>query len=77
MSTNNLFQNILSDLKVELLDKFDNNFTRGGFFGKKWQRRRDGTPTNLNNTGTLRRSITAKVTGNSLSFTSSTPYCNR
>lgn len=69
-----LIKIILKDLKVELLDKFDSNFSRGAFFGKKWKPRRDGIPTHLNNTGTLRRSISAKVHGHSLTFTSSTPY---
>ena len=71
---NNLLQNILNDLKKDLLDNFDKNFSRGGFFGKTWRKRRDGTATHLNNTGTLRRSISAKVHGHSLTFTSSTPY---
>ncbi len=65
---------ILNDLKKDLLDNFDKNFSRGGFFGKTWRKRRDGTATHLNNTGTLRRSISAKVHGHSLTFTSSTPY---
>ena len=71
---NNLLQNILSDLRVDLTDHFDKNFSRGGFFGKKWKPRKDGVATHLNNTGTLSRSISAKVHGHSLTFTSSTPY---
>ena len=55
-------------------DHFDKNFSRGGFFGKKWKPRKDGVATHLNNTGTLRRSIRSKVSGSSLTFTSSTPY---
>lgn len=34
-----LIKIILKDLKVELLDKFDSNFYRGAFFGKKWKPR--------------------------------------
>ena len=71
---NNLLPNILSDLRVELLDHFDKNFPRGGFFGKQWPKKRDGSPSHLIGTGTLRRSISAKVHGHSLTFTSSTPY---
>lgn len=69
-----MIKRILKDLKIELTEKFDNNFSRGGFFGKKWKNRRDGTPTHLNQTGTLRRSIKSTISGNSLIFTSSTPY---
>lgn len=65
---------ILKDLKVELLDKFDRNFSKGAFFSKKWPPRRDGTATHLNNTGTLRRSIKANIHGDCITFTSSTPY---
>lgn len=65
---------ILNDLRVELLDHFDKNFPRGTFFGKRWPRKRDGSPSHLTGTGTLRRSIRAKVHSNSLTFTSSTPY---
>ena len=39
---NNLLQNILSDLRVDLTDHFDKNFSKGGFFGKKWKPRKDG-----------------------------------
>lgn len=69
-----LIKIILKDLKVELLDKFDSNFSRGAFFGKKWKPRRDGIPTHLNNTGTLRRSIRASISRNAITFSSSTPY---
>ncbi|MDD4395679.1 MAG: phage virion morphogenesis protein [Bacteroidales bacterium] len=70
----NIITQILKDLKVELTEKFDNNFSRGGFFGKKWPNRRDGKPSHLNNTGTLRRSIKSTISGSTLTFTSSTPY---
>lgn len=69
-----IIKQILKDLKVELTEKFDRNFSRGGFFGKKWQCRGDGKVTHLNNTGTLRRSIKSTINGTTLTFTSSTPY---
>ncbi|MBR3557707.1 MAG: hypothetical protein IKN78_02395 [Bacteroidales bacterium] len=34
-------------------DHFDKNFSRGGFFGKKWKPRKDGVATHLNNTGAV------------------------
>ncbi len=70
----NLIQKILNDLKVELADKFDKNFSSGGFFGKKWKARKDGYETHLNNTGRLRSSIHSRISGTSLTFTSDTPY---
>ena len=67
-------KNILSDIRVEIADEFDRNFSRGAFFGKKWQNRRDGTPSHLITTGKLRRSIRADTQGNGITFTSSEPY---
>lgn len=72
--SNDLLQNILSDLQKDLTDHFDKNFSRGGFFGKRWEPRKDGVATHLNNTGTLRRSIRSRISGHSITFTSSTPY---
>ena len=70
-----IIQNILKELKIELTDKFDQNFSQGGFFGNKWKpRKKDGYATHLNNTGKLRRSIKAHIEDNTLVFTSSTPY---
>lgn len=71
----NLITKILNDLRVELSDEFDRNFERKAFFGKAWpERRRRGKGTLMNVTGTLRRSIRARVSGTSLTFTSSEPY---
>lgn len=69
-----MLNKILRDIKVELLDEFDRNFQRGAFFSKPWPKKRDGTATHLNNTGKLRRSITARISGHCVIFTSSEPY---
>lgn len=76
--TNQLLSNILNDIRVELTDEFDKNFSRGGFFGKKWARKKNGEPSHLIKTGKLRRSIPmgAKIRGNAVYFTSSEPYAN-
>jgi len=72
---NKATQKILKNLKVELTDKFDKNFSQGGFFGNRWKpRKKDGYPTHLNNTGALRRSIKSHIEGDTIVFTSSTPY---
>ena len=70
----NIAQQILQDLRIELTEKFDRNFSQGGFFGKTWPALKNGEPTHLNNTGTLRRSIRSTATANTLTFTSATPY---
>ena len=69
-----MINKILRDIRIELLDEFDKNFSRGGFFSKPWPKRRDGSNTHINNTGRLRRSITARIAGHSVIFTSSEPY---
>ncbi|MGL4956537.1 MAG: phage virion morphogenesis protein [Bacteroidales bacterium] len=70
----NLLTNILRDLRIELADKFDKNFSQGGFFGQKWQRKKDGTSSRLIKSGVLRRSIRSRTKNNGIVFTSSTPY---
>lgn len=69
-----MLNKILRDIRIELLDEFDKNFSRGGFFSKPWPKRRDGSATHLNNTGKLRRSITARISRHCVIFTSSEPY---
>lgn len=67
---------LLNDLRVELTDEFDKNFTRKGFFQKKWKPRKNPRALGslLHVTGTLRRSIRSRVTQNGVQFTSSVPY---
>jgi phage gpG-like protein len=67
----------LYDIRVELLDQFNLNFRRQGFFTEAWQKKKrdDGHPI-LIRTGELRRSIVGRVnTGdNSVSFGSPEVY---
>lgn len=69
---------VLSDIKVELTDEFDRNFERKSFFDRRWKPLSGGyNPTRgsmLMRTGTLRRSITSKVVGSSVTFSTSVPY---
>ena len=56
-----LKNNIIADMRVELAEEFDKNFTRKAFFTDKWKKRRN--PNALGSlivvTGSLRRSIQA------------------
>jgi phage gpG-like protein len=71
-----LKKDIISDMRVELHDEFDRNFTRKAFFTNKWKKRRD--PNALGSllvvTGSLRRSIQATETATGVRFTSNQPY---
>lgn len=73
-----LVNNILRDVQVELRDEFDRNFSRQGFFGEQWARRKSplakAGSAILTGTGSLRRSITSRISGNSLTFSSDLPY---
>ena len=73
-----LIQLILKDIKVELSDEFDRNFTRQAFFTEKWARRRSpsarGDRSILTDTGALRRSIGSRISGDSITFSSDLPY---
>lgn len=71
-----LKKNILSDLKVELLDEFDQNFTRKAFFDQPWPERSHtgGRGSLMQVTGRGRRSIRGSVNANGVRFSSDTPY---
>ncbi|MCK9450717.1 MAG: hypothetical protein M0Q90_03420 [Bacteroidales bacterium] len=42
MKSNQFLQKVLRDLRVDLLDEFDRNFERKGFFNKPWDARKFG-----------------------------------
>lgn len=72
-----IFRNIFRDIRLELLDEFDRNFERQGFFSEAWQRRKSPIRPGgsiLIDTGTLRKSIHSKSTDNSITFYSDLSY---
>ena len=76
-SIDTLIKNILSDLRVELLDEFDQNFARQSYFGRAWQRRKTpiGNGSLLQKSGALRKSIRSPRTSDTgITFSSSLPY---
>jgi phage gpG-like protein len=69
---------ILKAVQVELTDEFDSNFERKAFFNESWNQ-----PNLVNNRGSmmartngLRRSLRSRVSGNSITFSSSLPYAS-
>ena len=75
----NLLRVTLRDIEVELLDEFDKNFERQGFFSEAWQRRKSPTRPGghiLLATGRLRRSLHSKTTADSITFLSTEPYAS-
>lgn len=71
-----IFDDILNDIRVELIEEFDTNFSNGGFFGKKWQPKADGEPSMLQKSRTMRGTNNARVVGQEIIFTNATPYAN-
>ena len=71
-----LIQNILNDIRVELTDEFDRNFSRKAFFDRKWPPRKypEHKGTLMMVTGKLRRSILSRTTESSVTWESSEPY---
>lgn len=73
-----LLKNILSDVRVEVGDMFDQNFRNQAFFDKPWPKR--STPFGNNplligrGSGKLRRSLRGSVRRLSVVFTSPMPY---
>lgn len=71
------WQLMMHDIGVDLLQRYKENFENKAFFDKKWKDRKFGNRgTLLVASGRLRRSITAKTTTNSITFTSDTPYAS-
>lgn len=69
---------ILKDIKVELSDEFDKNFRRQAFFSEAWPRRKSPIRNErrglLIDTGQLRKSISSRMTENSITFYTVLPY---
>lgn len=72
-----VIQRIIGDIRVELLEEYDRNFERQGFFSEKWQRRRSPIRQGravLIDSGALRRSIHSRTSASSVTFVSDLPY---
>lgn len=66
----------MTDLKVELLDEFDRNFSRRAFFDRPWPGRKSPGKGDklLDNTGHGRHSIRGTIRPNGVEFSTDTPY---
>lgn len=69
-------KNILTDLKVELMDEFDMNFHDKAFFGNPWPQTTmpNKRGSLMIRSGALRRGNRAIVAGHTIQFTNSLPY---
>ena len=73
---NDFIKNILSDIKVELMDEFDRNFERKAFFDSSWPvtKMPNKRGSLMMRSGKLRRSIRAQIFADAVKFSSSMPY---
>lgn len=73
-----IIKQILKDIRVEMEDEFKTNFERQAFFSEAWERRKSPIRNEgraiLIDTGQLRRSISSRVTENSIVFYTDLPY---
>lgn len=76
ISNDALWKKMMEDLRVQLLDSYDKNFERKGFFGRRWKKRRVKNRGSLMMvSGRLRRSIRGRVIGKyTIEFSSDAPY---
>jgi phage gpG-like protein len=76
MNPKDLIRNILQDAKVKLVEEFDRNFGRKGFFNQKWPatKHQYSRGSLMMRSGKLRRGINAKVQGSSIVISNSMPY---
>jgi phage gpG-like protein len=73
---NELIKNIIQDTKVKLTEEFDRNFETKSFFGAPWSASKapNHKGTLMMRTGALRKSIRSKVSGTTITWSSSLPY---
>lgn len=73
-----LFNQLLKDIKIELDDEFDRNFERKAFFNIAWEpAKRNTIGSLLMRTGALRKSaFPSQLNGNTITWTSSLPYAD-
>lgn len=73
-----LFNQLLRDIKVELDDEFDRNFERKAFFNTAWKLAKYNTIGSLMmRTGALRKSLQSQIIhNNAIKWQSSLPYAN-
>lgn len=76
MTFQKTWQQTLTDIKVKVASEFDKNFERKAFFNRVWRPAvfSSGVGSLLVRSGKLRRSITSRVQGNGITFSSNMPY---
>lgn len=78
MDLKEFHQNIIKDVKIEVMEEFDRNFERKAFFDKKWPsnilvNRKGSMMARSNN---LRRGYRARIEGEKIAFSNSMPYAS-
>lgn len=73
---NDLFKNIVWDVRIELTEEFDQNFQRKAFFTKPWDKTDwpNSRGSLLMRSGQLRRGNRSMIQGTNIVFTNSQPY---
>lgn len=73
-----LFHQLVKDIRVELNDEFDRNFERKAFFNTAWKPAKHNTIGSLMmRTGALRKSVRSSIIGNSaIKWESSLPHAD-
>lgn len=73
-----LFLQLVKDIKIELDDEFDRNFERKAFFTTAWKpAQRNTIGSLLMRTGALRKSLQSQIIhGNAIKWQSSLPYAD-
>lgn len=74
----NFIKDLLQDVKTELMDEFDRNFERKAFFDKQWPKTKltNSKGSLMIRTGELRKSLIAKISDTTLTFSSSVVYAS-
>lgn len=76
MNISTFKKKLLSDINVSVLEQFDRNFERKGFFDQRWPetRQRNTRGSLMLRSGRMRRSLRGHVLPNGIGYSSSVPY---
>ena len=78
MSIEKVLDNIISDVRTELLEEYGRNFRRKAFFNERWARRKynDGKGSLMIRSGALMKSLRARRSARGLTFYSNLAYAS-
>lgn len=75
---NQIFNDIVKDIRIDVSEEFDRNFERKAFFDRPWKKTKlqNQRGSLMMRSGALRRSIKSNQSGGNITWSSSLPYAS-